>query len=104
MLGRRSDERFKFIKPAAGAVHVFYDVIVKWNAENEWIAIGREPAVAGETLVLQVDDGEQRNQFMVNVIESSPVIVGGDMRHRIRLQDAEQLQLPVLFEQQVRRG
>jgi hypothetical protein len=83
-------------------VHVFYDVIVKWHAENEWIAVSREPAFAGETLLLDVDDGEQRNQFMAHVIESSPVIVDGDMKHRIRLQDAGPRQ--VLFEQQVRRG
>lgn len=102
MRGRRCDERFRFTKPAEGAVRVFSDVIVKWNSDSEWIALGREPFVTGETLVLDVDDGEQRNRFTVCVIESCPVIVDGDMRHRIRLQGAE-LQ-PALFEQQVRRG
>jgi|1186.fasta_scaffold160581_1 hypothetical protein len=102
MLGRRSDERFRFAAPAAGAVDVFYDVIVKWSADNEWIAFSREPAFAGETLVLDVDDGEQRSRFTVHVIESSPVIVDGDMRHRLRLRGAASP--PAFFEQQVRRG
>jgi len=102
MPGRRRDERFRFTKPAECAVHLFYDVVVKWNAADEWIAVSREPAFAGETLLLDVDDGEQRNQFTAYVIESSPVIVEGEMRHRIRLQDAR-LQT-ALFEQQVRRG
>jgi hypothetical protein len=102
MLGRRSDERYGFIQPADGAVRVYCDVIVKWSADNEWIAVCREAAVAGETLVLDVDDGEQRNRFTVCVIESRPVIVDGDMRHRIRLQSAGRSSL--LFEQQVRRG
>jgi hypothetical protein len=102
MLGRRRNERFRFIEPAAAAVDLFYDVIVKWNADNEWIAVSREPAFPGEVLVLDVDDGERRNQLTVHVIESSPVIVDGDMRHRIRLQPGAHR--PVLFEQQVRRG
>jgi hypothetical protein len=36
------------------------------------------------------------------VIDSQPVIVNGDIRHRIRLQGGDLA--PVLFEQQVRRG
>jgi hypothetical protein len=101
MLGRRRDERFKFRKPAAGAVHIFCDVIVTSNAENEWIVVCREPALAGETLLLDIGDGEQRRRLAVHVIDSSPVIVDGDMRHRIRLVGAEQRPLPL--EQQVRR-
>jgi hypothetical protein len=88
MLGRRSDERFKFTQPIDGSVLDCCDVHVKWSADDEWIAISREGAVAGEMLVLDVDDGEQRNRFTVCVIESRPIIVGGDMRHRIRLQSA----------------
>jgi hypothetical protein len=99
MLGRRSDERFKFTQPAHGSVLVYCDVHVKWSADDEWIANSREGAVAGETLVLDVDDGEQRNRFTVCVIESRPVIVDGDMRHHIRLQSAG---VPsIVFRQQV---
>jgi hypothetical protein len=90
------------MEPTDGVVRVFRDVIVRRESDEEWIAISREAAVVGETLVLDVDEGEERQRFTVCVIESRPVIVDGDMRHRIRLQTNELP--PVLFEQQVRRG
>jgi len=102
MRGRRRDERFRFSKPPDAALHVFSDVIVKRNANNEWIVLGRDAAVTGETLVLDVEDGDERKRFTVCVIDSCPVIVEGDMRHAIRLEGVEQQ--PALFEQQVRRG
>ena len=43
-----------------------------------------------------------RQRFPVFVIESQPIIVNGDLRHRIRLQGGDLA--PILFEQQVRRG
>lgn len=102
MLERRRDHRFKFRKPAAGAVHIFCDVLVTSTAENEWIALSREPALSGETLLLDVGDGEQRRRLAVHVIDSSPVIVDGDMRHRIRLVGAAQR--PLVLGQQVKRA
>ena len=70
----------------------FYrDVIVERHGD-EWIAIGREPAVTGETLVLDVldlDEGAPQGRFVVYVIESRPVIVDGDLRYRIRLHEGE---------------
>jgi hypothetical protein len=102
MLGRRSDARYGFTEPIGGTMSVYSDVIVKWSGDDEWIAISREPAAAGEMLHLDVDDGEQWNQFPVCVIESRPVIVHGDMRHRIRLHRAGRS--IASFEQQLRRG
>ena len=102
MLGRRSDRRFRLTEPANGTVRTFRDVIVNYSGDEEWIAICREPAVPGETLLLDIDDGEMLNRFTVCVIESRPVIVDGDMRHRIRLAINELP--PILFEQHVRRG
>jgi hypothetical protein len=102
MLGRRSDARYGFTEPMDGTMSIFSDVIVKWSGDDEWIAISREPAACGEMLRLDVDDGEQWNQFPVCVIESRPVIVHGDMRHRIRLHRAGRS--AAIFEQPVRRG
>jgi hypothetical protein len=82
-------------------MRVLRDVIAHRNGDD-WIAISREPATAGETLVLHVDQGDERHRITVCVVESRPVIVEGDMRHWIRLQ-ADHLPR-VLFEQQVRRG
>ena len=72
------------------------------NGDDEWIAISRETAMAGETLVLDIERGDLRFKFTVHVIESRPIIVDGDMRHRLRLQDVTLPEIP--FEQQVRRG
>ena len=74
-------------EPADGVVRIFRDVVVH-RYGNEWIAFGREPAVVGETLVLDLldlDEGEPEGRFTVCVIESRPVILDGEMRHRIRL-------------------
>jgi hypothetical protein len=87
-------------EPTEGILRVFRDVIVRREGLEEWVAISREGATVGETLVLDVDEGEQ--QVTVYVIESRPIIVDGDMRHRIRLQAGDMP--PILFEQQVRRG
>ena len=86
MLGQRSDKRFLLTEPPDGVVCVYRDVIVERQGD-EWIAISREAAVTGETLVLDLLDvkGAFRGRFVVSVIESRPVIVDGDVRHRIRL-------------------
>jgi len=82
-------------------------VVVQQSGGDEWIALSREAALTGETLVLDVvltdvDAMEMRQRFPVYVIDSQAVIVDGDVRHRIRLQGGDLA--PILFEQQVRRG
>ena len=106
MPGRRSDARYTLTKPTYGTLQVFRDVMVYRNGEQEWIALSREAAVCGETMVLDlviVDINETRlwDRLTVCVIESRPVIVDGDMRYRIRLHGEDP---PMLFEQQIRRG
>lgn len=88
-------------------LRIFPDVVVQQSERDEWIALSREAAVTGETLVLDVvltdaDVGDMRQRFPVYVIDSQPVVVNGDVRHRIRLQGGDLA--PILFEQQVRRG
>jgi hypothetical protein len=90
------------MEPVEGILQVLRDVIVHRDGDQEWIAIGREPAVVGEILMLDVDEGDVRRRLTMCVIESRPIIIDGDMRHRIRLQSDEPQ--PVLFEQQIRRG
>ena len=107
MVDRRREKRFRLTEPADAALWVFPDVIVQQGADDEWIGISRQPAVAGETLVLDVlqfdeVEGEIRRRLPVCVIESRPVIVDGDMRHRIRLHGG--ITASVRFEQQARRG
>ena len=107
MLGRRNDARYMLTEPTHGTLRVFRDVMVYRNGDHEWIALSREAAVCGETLMLDlviVDINETRlwDRFTVCVIESRPVIVDGDMRYRLRLHCDEDP--PVLFEQRIRRG
>lgn len=107
MADRRRDKRYRLNEPADGSLRIFPDVVVQQNGGDEWIALSREAALTGETLVLDVvltdvDAGEMRQRFPVFVIESHPVIVDGDVRHRIRLQGGDLA--PILFEQQVRRA
>ena len=78
------------------------DVIVQRNGYREWIAIGRRAANVGETLIVEIDEGEWREDLAMCVIESRPYMLDGDTRHRIRLLATDLP--PVLFEQQVRRG
>ena len=104
---RRHDKRFRLAEPADGALRVFPDVVVQQDGTDEWIGISREPAVAGETLVLDVlqfdaVEGEICRRLPVCVVESRPVIVDGDMRHRIRLHSG--IMASVRFEPLVRRG
>lgn len=106
MADRRRDRRFRLTEPAESSLRVFPDVVVHETCGDEWIAISREAAAIGETLVLDIllfeADGELRERFPVYVIDSQPIVMEGDVRHRIRLQGS--YDAPILFEQQVRRG
>lgn len=107
MPDRRRDKRYRLTEPAECVLRIFPDVVVQQSERDEWIALSREAAVTGETLVLDVvltdaDVGDMRQRFPVYVIDSQPVVVNGDVRHRIRLQGGDLA--PILFEQQVRRG
>jgi hypothetical protein len=107
MPNRRRDKRFRLTEPADGVVRVFPDALVQPTGEDEWIAISREAAVAGETLFLDIvepdaGEGELSHRLPVCVIDSRPVIVEGAMRHRLRLCGGELAF--VSFEQHVRRG
>jgi hypothetical protein len=90
MSDRRRQNRFRLTQAAEGTARMYPDVIVEPHGPDEWIVMGREPAVAGETLILDIvlldtDEGEVRQRLPVYVIDSLPIILHGDMRHRIRL-------------------
>ena len=94
MTDRRLDRRFRLIEPSEGNATFFLDVIVEPSGTDEWIAISREPAQVGESLMLDImigepGDREWREQIAVWVIDSRPVILDGDLRHRIRLQGSD---------------
>jgi hypothetical protein len=101
---RRRYSRCRLAHAVEGTVRLYPDVIVEPYGEVEWIAIGREAAVAGETLtldiVLRAAESELRHQLPVFVVDSRPIIIDGDMRHRIWLHSGIP---PSLCEQPFRR-
>ena len=90
------------MEPVEGVLRVLRDVIVHRTGDEEWVAIGREPVVVGEILMLDVDKDDSRQRLTMCVVESRPVNFDGDVRHCLQLQ-LDELP-PILFEQQVRRG
>lgn len=89
---------------AEGTVRIYPDVIVEPLGDDEWIAIGRDAAAVGEMLILDIVDAEnaeQRHRLPVCVIKSQPIILDGELRHRIRLRRGTLA--PAVFEQQGRR-
>jgi hypothetical protein len=105
MPDRRRDKRYRLMETPGGTMRIFLDVIVQRYGKDEWIAVGREGAHTGETLMLDVvldeaEPTELRERIPVCVIDSRPVIVDGDMRHRIRLHGGDLTS--VLLEQPTR--
>jgi len=99
---RKGGTTFSCAEPTNGVVRDACDVIVQRNGESEWIAISRQAAITGETLILDVDEDGQPQRLAMCVIESRRFVLDGDTRHWIRLQATDLP--PILFEQQIRRG
>ena len=104
---RRRDSRFNVAGSTEGSLRLFPDVVVKKDGAGEWSGISRLPVGAGETFVLDVVEadpaaGPVRRRVPVCVVESRPVLVDGEVCHRIRLHTGHMSSLQ--FEQHVRRG
>ena len=104
---RRRDKRFAFTEPTNGALRVFPDVVVQKDGDGVWTGISWLPVGTGETFVLDVVEidetaGEVHRRVPVCVIESRPVLVEGELCHRLRLHT--NMLSSVEFEQHVRRG
>ena len=102
MDARLSDATVGTGEPIEGGARRLSEVIMQRNGYREWIAIGRRAASVGETLIIEIDEGEWREDLAMCVIESRPYMLDGDTRHRIRLLATDLP--PVPFEPQFRRG
>ena len=51
---RRTHKRFRLTETSEGTMRLFPDVMVEPDGDEEWIAMGREAAVPGETLILDI--------------------------------------------------
>jgi hypothetical protein len=60
-------------------------VAVDRTSQDEVMAVSQAPGVLGETMSLDLMGGGLTLAYKVMVLESRPVIVGGAVRHRLRL-------------------
>ena len=82
MSGRRSHTRFSVLRSPAGVLRVVRDIVVQSTINEQIVALSRDPGVLGELVSLQFPDAEA---FEARVVESTPVIVNGSVRHQLRL-------------------
>ena len=94
MSGRRKHERFAPAQPWDGALKVLRDVIVQENPAGALVVIGQSPGVIGEVLTLDLAGGGPVATLRVRVQESRPVILEGNVRHRMRLEVLERSRRP----------
>ena len=85
MTDRRSHPRFVVGSPWDGTVRVLRDVMVQRVGPDEFVAVTLFPGRIDEEMTLDVVGGGASVGVRVKVIDSAPVIVGGAVRHRIRL-------------------
>jgi hypothetical protein len=86
MSGRRSHARFAVVPSAEGLLSVLRDVIVQRVDKGEVIAISREPGVVGEAILVEVPTAPTSERVYARIVESRPLIVDGNVRHRLQLQ------------------
>jgi hypothetical protein len=68
-----------------GALRILRDVTVRERSKDDFTAISRERAVPGEVLTLSRVVAGATVSVRVRVTDSRPVVVGGTVRHRLRL-------------------
>jgi hypothetical protein len=83
MSRRRRETRFE-VREVEGVLRVLRDVVVQRNATNELVAISSEAGLAGEVVTLHLGT-DVDVPARVRVVESRPVVVNGQLRHRLRL-------------------
>ena len=88
MSGRRGHYRFGEVN-AEGTLRLLRDVTVHRHGADEFIAMSGEPAAHGELLTLEPADVGTGAAIAVCVVDSRPAMVGGKIRHRLRLKAVE---------------
>ena len=81
----RRDARYQLSRPWEGTLRIPGDVVVERHDEtlNELWVVSMSPAHRGE--VLRLDLPDPLRSVSVRVVESSPVLRDGIVRHRLRL-------------------
>ncbi len=80
---RRRDSRLE-IANTEGVLRVLRDVTVNRTDDGDFIVIGSEAGTPGEVLTIQIAADGNR-PVLVRVTDSYPTIIGGRVRHELRL-------------------
>lgn len=86
MSGRRVHQRFRQRPPAPGQMWVARDVVVETDqTSGDIVALSDTPAAVGEQLILTLVGSQGERELHVTVVDTRPQIVGGMVRHSMRL-------------------
>ena len=85
MTGRRSHPRFAVATPWDGAVRVLRDVMVQRTGPLELVAVSTTAGLIDEEMSLDMVGGGASLGLKVRVVESTPVVFDGVVRHQLRL-------------------
>jgi hypothetical protein len=84
MSGRRSHNRFEMLRSPEGVLRVLRDVVIQSTANEQIVAISREPGVLGEAVSVQLSAHDDSG-VPARVLESQPIVVDGSVRYQLRL-------------------
>jgi hypothetical protein len=96
MSGRRSHPRVVVSPAAQGSLRFLRDVVVQHAEGGEVVAISREPGTKGEVLAIELSIGQVIERLQCRVVESAPLLVDGNLRHRLRLTTVARVSDPVI--------
>jgi hypothetical protein len=86
MPGRRRDSRFRLSRPFDGSFLSFQEVDIERRTEREVFVLSDTPVRSGERLRLDVVGPGPRSTVHVQLADTTPIIVGGSLRYRLRLE------------------
>jgi hypothetical protein len=85
MSGRRNHQRVNIGYRAEGQVRVVRNVTIERMDDEELVVISPTAAIEGEQMLLELFSGDRRFALTITVRNSRPVLIGGSMRHRLRV-------------------
>ena len=85
MSGRRGHQRLAIGSQTSGAVRVLRDAVIERVDHQELVALSQTPAAVGDEMFMELFSGHGCLALEVRVLASSPVVIAGSVRHRLRV-------------------
>lgn len=86
MSGRRGHQRLAIGGQTSGAVRVLRDAVIERVDHQELVALSQTPAAVGDEMFMELFSGHGCLALQVRVLASSPVVIAGSVRHRLRVE------------------